>query len=545
LTPSDVAYTFQRGILQGGTWSPQVLLTEPFLGAGILDITDLITPSLAGPEITTLNDDPASLALVDPAVLKATCQKVTNAIVADDQAGTVTMKLAQPWGPFLATFPGFWGAIISKNWIISSGGWDGDCQTWQDYYGKTAEQLFEQGLGSSANGTGPYKLDHWTPGDELVLVANEDYWVRQPLWEAGPSGAPIIKKVVYTDGQASEVATQGMLKAGDADENPVHMPIFYQLMDELVGVECQQTLDDCQEVDPTKPLRVIQGLETVKESALVFTFNINTEGNEYIGSGQLDGNGIPPNFFSDPLVRKAFAYCFNYETFVNEAYLGEATRSIHVMLPGMLGYNADAPSYNYDPAKCAELLRQSRWTHNADGSWSPDPDGEVSLWDTGFRFTAPYVLGEARNAPAALMLEAELGAINDKFIVEATDLNGDTEYENRQASKNPFFIPSWKEDFHDPHNWVMPFTAGVYAMRQNLPAEIQASYLEISNRAVSESDPEKRAEIYKEFNQLWYDTANTITLFVPKNRFYVQRWVQGWYYNPLYPGTYFYPLWKE
>ncbi len=115
MTPTDVAYTFQRGLLQGGTWSPQILFTEPILGAGIVDITDLITPSLAGPEITTLYDDPANLALVDPAVLEAACQQVTQAIVADDQAGTVTMKLAQPWGPFLTTLPGSWGAITSKS----------------------------------------------------------------------------------------------------------------------------------------------------------------------------------------------------------------------------------------------------------------------------------------------------------------------------------------------------------------------------------------------------------------------------------------------
>ena len=82
-------------------------------------------------------------------------------------------------------------------------------------------------------------------------------------------------------------------------------------------------------------------------------------------------------------------------------------------------------------------------------------------------------------------------------------------------------------------------------MRQNLPADIRASYAEITNRAVNETDPEKRAQIYKEFNQLWYDTASAVILFVPTNRFFVSRRVQGWYYNPLYPGTYFYPLWKE
>ena len=39
LTPSDVAYTFQRGLLQGGTASPQWLLAEPFFGVGMDDVS--------------------------------------------------------------------------------------------------------------------------------------------------------------------------------------------------------------------------------------------------------------------------------------------------------------------------------------------------------------------------------------------------------------------------------------------------------------------------------------------------------------------------
>ena len=34
---------------------------------------------------------------------------------------------------------------------------------------------------------GPYKLDNWTPGSEIVTVANEDYW----------DGAPLVKKITY------------------------------------------------------------------------------------------------------------------------------------------------------------------------------------------------------------------------------------------------------------------------------------------------------------------------------------------------------------
>ena len=45
MTPSDVAYSFQRGMLQGGGASPQWLLTEAFFGSSIDDVTQLIDPS--------------------------------------------------------------------------------------------------------------------------------------------------------------------------------------------------------------------------------------------------------------------------------------------------------------------------------------------------------------------------------------------------------------------------------------------------------------------------------------------------------------------
>jgi peptide/nickel transport system substrate-binding protein len=542
MTPTDVAYTLQRGLLQGGTQSPQWLLVQPFLGSGFSDITDIITPSLAGPDIETLNDDPANLAKVNPAVLLATCKKITGAIVADDGAGTVTMKLAQPWGPFLATLAGF-SQIISKPWIISKGGWDGDCATWQEYYGRTSEQLIEQGLGHSENGTGPFKLESWTPNEEVVLAANQDYWVKEPLWEGGPSRPPKLKNVIFKfiDDFSTRFA---MLEAGDVDQIWLDSSAEWPQMDALVGIECKDTLDNCQDIDPLQPLVVIKGLLSFSRMDLYFNFNITTEEHNFIGSGQLDGKGIPPNFFSDPLVRKGFAYCFNYDSYLNEALLGEGVRSVNIMLPGMLGYDETTPIYTYDPAKCVETLEQSRWKKNADGSWTPDPTGENSLWETGFRFTVPYYTGNLNRQALGEILQTELWAVNDKFIIEATGLPRNIFFLNR--TDIPIAMNAWGEDIHDPHSWVEPLTIGVVGSRYQLPDALQSAYAGIIQRAVLETDPAKRAEIYKEFNKLYYKTASSIPLFLETDRFYLQRWVKGWYHNPIYGSvTYFYPMWKE
>jgi peptide/nickel transport system substrate-binding protein len=211
------------------------------------------------------------------------------------------------------------------------------------------------------------------------------------------------------------------------------------------------------------------------------------------------------------------------------------------MLPGMIGYQEDSPIYTYDPAKCTELLKASMWKKTGD-TYAPDPAGDISLWDSGFRFTATYNTGNTQRQTIGQILQAELGAINENFIVEVTGLPWPTFLKNQRAKKLPIFISGWQEDIHDPHNWVVPFTIGTYGGRQSLPAEIKDQFKEIINRGVAETDPAKRAAIYAEFNALYYDTASSIPMFVALGRRYQQRWVQGWYYNNIYPGVYFYPM---
>ena len=81
-----------------------------------------------------------------------------------------------------------------------------------------------------------------------------------------------------------------------------------------------------------------------------------------MGSGKLDGDGIPSTFFSDPAVRRAFSYCFDYDTYLNDVLLGEGKRAHVLMLPGMSGFDETAPVYEYDIEKCKAELANSYWT---------------------------------------------------------------------------------------------------------------------------------------------------------------------------------------
>jgi peptide/nickel transport system substrate-binding protein len=530
LTPTDVAYTFQRGLLQGGYASPQWLLAEPFFGVGTDDISLVVDPTGA------VSDDRAALSALDPATLKAACEKVQSAIVADDAAGTVTMTLAQPWGPFLATIANNWGGIMQKEWVIQNGGWDGSCDTWQNYYAMTSE---EDPFTSIANGTGAFKLDHWTKGQEIVLTRNDNYWQTEPLWDGGPSGPAALERVVIQ--KVDEFGTRfAMFAAGDADNLVVGSQADYAQVDPLVGEECQYNTDTggfdaCTTVgDGSGQIRVYKGMPQVTHTDVFFNFNISSD--QYIGSGKLDGNGIPPNFFSDLHIRKAFNYCFDWDTYIKDVMVGEGVQTLTIPVAGMPGYDANAPHYTYDPAKCEEEFKAA----------SDDPNSPAAgVWDTGFRFAATYNQGNTARQSVAEILAADLGAVNDKFTVEVLGLPWPAFLQSQRDQSLPLFISGWLEDIHDPHNWYQPYIIGTYGRRQSLPADLTSQFQDLINQGVSETDSAKRAEIYKQVNQLYYDNAPGILLATATARRYEQRWVQGFFYNPIYSGLNYYTLSKQ
>jgi peptide/nickel transport system substrate-binding protein len=530
LTPDDVAYTFQRGLLQGGYASPQWLLAEPFFGVGTDDISLVVDPTGA------VSDDREALSALDSATLVSACEKVQSLIVADDTANTVTMTLAQPWGPFLATIANNWGSIMDKAWVGQNGGWDGSCDTWQNFYAMTSE---EDPFTPLANGTGPFKLDHWTQGQEIVLTRNDDYWDTEPLWDGAPTGPAALERVVIQ--KVDEFGTRfAMFAAGDADNLVVGSQADYAQVDPLVGEECDYNtdtggFDPCTPVgDGSGSIRVYKGMPQVTHTDVFFNFNISS--NQYIGSGQLDGNGIPPNFFSDVHIRKAFNYCFDWDTYIKDVMVGEGVQTLTIPVAGMPGYDANAPHYTYDPDKCTEEFKAA----------SDDPNSPAAgVWDTGFRFQATYNQGNTQRQSVAEILAADLAQVNDKFLVEILGLPWPAFLQSQRDQSLPLFISGWLEDIHDPHNWYQPYIIGTYGRRQSLPDDLTSQFQDLINQGVSETDPAKRADIYGQVNQLYYDNAPGILLATATARRYEQRWVQGFFYNPIYSGLNFYTLSKQ
>ena len=550
LTPSDIAFTFARGLLQGGTSSPQFLLFEPFFGIGTIDIAEAVeVAETAGVEALAdgisqdelgaipgaLYDDVEAMQGKDAALLAGVCEAVKARIVADDAAGTVTFHLATPYGPFIPAISQPWGSAMDSDWVAANGGWDGSCDTWQNWYAIGPET---NPLNAIVNGTGPFKLDHWTPGEEIVMVRNDNYW-REPAK---------LERVVLQ--QVDEWSTRfAMMQAGDADWVAVNVENRSQ-MDELVGETCNWNGDldvydyECEVTDDSQPLKLTLGKPGITRSDAFFNFNVANpdDSNTYLGSGQLDGNGIPADFFADVHIRKAFNYCFDFDTYISDIYNGEAVQSKSLAIPGMPGYNETDPTYTFDMAKCEEEFKLA----DADKDGIPageDPEGDI--WTVGFRMSGSYNQGNTTRQTIAEILSLNLNTVNELFILEVVGLPWPAYLRSVRSRLAPIFFVGWQEDYADPHNWYVPYLVTTYATRQSIPTELQDTFTPYINEGVALSDPDARNEVYKQLNQLVYDNPPGIIMAIGTSHGFIPRYVKGIVWNSLYGGFYYYPMFEE
>lgn len=516
LTAEDVAYTFQRGILQGGYASPQWLLTEPFLGIGIDDITGIVDGYASA-------DDRDALKLNPPEVLIAACETVKSKIEADDEAGTVTMHLAQPWSPFLVTLTGSWGSILDQEWVLSQGGWDGSCETWQNYYAMTAE---EDSLSLVTNGTGPFSLASWEPDDELRLAKNPNYWRTTPMWTDGPSGTAFFDEVIlkYVPLNADRVA---LLTSGSVDSAAV-LASSEETLDlfTLVRYNADGSFKSMGVEDGI--LAAYDDRTGTSADVLLLNFSIAAD-SAFIGTGTW-GTGIPTDFFSDIHIRKAINYAFDWEALIQQVYSGKAIQTYGPIIKGLMGYRDDQPHFTHDLTRAAEEMALAF-------------DGVAAA--NGFSFGCAYNEGNTTRQVYCELLKSGFESLDPKYHIDVIALPW-AEYINAQYfNKLPVFTGGWMQDIPHPHNWVQPYLIGTYGIRQRFPQAIKDKYKgKIETCLVLVDDAAVRA-CYEDIQVNTYQDALAIYLTQGKSSLYLNTVVKGYYYTSGLNGFYYYALSKD
>lgn len=457
LSAQDVAYTFKRGILQGGEVAVIKMLTLNLIGAN--SFSDLAK------EIG----------------YDAAFKKLDDSITVS--GNVVTFHLVKPFVPFLELMAdnGSSASIFSKAWCIEQGDWPGTKETGQAFMSMKME---DDKLFKKMNGTGPYKFVTWEPGQRLVFEAFKEHW----------KGAPKLDRVIVrliTDPQTGIL----MLKNGDVDFVAVSVSDIVQLQG-VSGITLKTNI-------PSAWMMKIN-----------FVMDIAPQ-SPYIGDGKLGPNGIPPNFFSDINLRKAFAYAFDYDAFIKDAMQGYAQKPYGPVLIGFPTANKNNPQYFYDLGKAKEYF-QKAW------------NGEV--WRNGFKITLVYSAGSKQRQVALEILKDNVESLNPKFKIELASLPWAGYLGAIGQRTIPLTLLGMLPDVFDPYFTLFEHmhSAGGYAARGGYVDYAKANFDALVETVGSEYDPKKRQEASYRLQQLDYEFVPAILHYQVTEHVAYRDWLKGY-----------------
>ncbi len=459
LTAADVKYSLMRFLLLDREGGPSNLLLYALLGVRS-------TSELPPDQIFDLADKAVST-----------------------EGGSVVLRLRRPFAPLMGILANF-AHIVSKGHVEAGGGWDGRKDTWVKHRNpaKEASALFAR-----ANGTGPFRLESWDrAGQRIVLVRHDAYW-RKPATLARVNLIALSNSL-----ERRKRLAEGLIDAAFVER---------RYLDQFQGLPGVVVTDG------------LPALES--QNSVLFNQKIEAKGNPWLGSGKL-GDGVPPDFFADVEVRKAFAFAFDYDAFIIEGYRGKAIQARGPIPAVLFGYNERQKPWPFSP-------------YQSEGAFKRARNGEV--WEKGFSLSMAYTEGNSERRIACRLLKEGVEKVNPKFRVECRALPESKLLDELRARRLPALVYRWILDYPDPHNAVEPYlhTRGYFASLLGYSNPRADAMIEA---AAAEIDPAKRKALYRELQALAIFDAPAIFTADSYNIVVRRAKVQGWLYHPIQPyGT--------
>lgn len=467
LTPYDVKYSLLRFMITDIPGGPAALLLESIFG------------------ITSIRDEKGNI--------KITKDEFERAIKVEGD--NVIIRLKKPFAPFLSIIAR-WSYVLNSKFVKSNGGWDGSYETILEFSSKPKDK---SPLLDVECGSGPFMLLNWDRAKkQIILKSFNDYWRGKPYLNM------VIQKTV------NEFSTRKlMLEKGDADI--IEVPRIYE--SQLVGL---------------KNIKLYSKLNRLStDPVFFFTFEINVSGNPDVGSGRLDGDGIPFDFFKDKDVRKAFAYSFNYDLFLKESLKNNAIRAYSPIPPSVINIS-NIKKYEYDLKKAEYHFRKAF---------------NGKLWEKGFKLTLTYNSGSDIRQIACEILKKEIESINPKFRIDLRGIDWALYLEKAQNKKMPIFTRGWIADYPDPHNFIFAF----YHSNGRYPKAQEFKNVELDKLiedALREIDTNKRIKMYERIVNIANDEVYQIYTIHPYGIIAMRDSVKNFVDNPMYMGIYYYGIEK-
>jgi peptide/nickel transport system substrate-binding protein len=516
LTPADIAYSFQRTLIQDRTGGPQWMLQEPLLD-------------------NPAGDDASAGGIAD--LTNATQIAELGALIRDSVQYNAThvwfnLMYPSPYAPFMQILSQVWSSITSKqfhiNQVIGTGrpDWNGDwsnVSAWINFHAPAVSPLDEPT--PIMLGCGPFQLLTLNQADSFWEMArNEGYYAGWPadyplLGGASPAG---WVDSVYNTWAFDWATAKSMYLAGDCDLVAVPQRSFIpQLYNSATPPYTPPNY-------PVNGTRCITPLPTLIVDAMFMTQHVDPT----TPLGGVGPNGIfsetliPADFFANIKVRKAFAYAFDYDNYTATAYLSEGIHPATAIIPGIPYYDPTVIGFSYSLAL-------------ANASFNAVP----GLATSGFTISVYYNAGNIARETGALLLKNRIEQLNSKYHVNAVAISWSYILGLVPFQRVPLYRMGWLADFPDAHNFATPFYAS-YGTFGSGQAYNNATMDALISKGIATPDGPARALIYKQIQQLAVDDCPSFTLVQSTGRHFERDWVQGWYYNSVYSGNFYYNLWK-
>ncbi len=358
---------------------------------------------------------------------------------------TVRVTLSEPWPLLPAMLP--FQEIVSQAFVESVGA---------------------DGMATSVNGTGPFKLVDWRRGDSIIMERFDDYYGGAPGIE--PVGKACVERVIFKviPESASRVAA---LLAGD-----VH------IINDLPPFAIEQV-----ENSETAKVMTVNGTRS-------FFIAMNVEG----------------EIFDDIRVRQAAAHAIDKDLIIDRILGGNAAAISGILSPDAFGKNMDLPDYAYDPEKARALLAEAGY-----------PDGVDITMDT----TGAYK--DTAEAVASLLTKA---GFNTKVAVGESALLTEKWRTEGGPKTGDMYFTSWGNGSLDPQGIFVP--THMTAARGNSAGYANPEIDRLLDAASTEVDREKRAEMYREAEAIANADVPYVYLWVPQDIYGVSTRLTGWSPSP-------------
>jgi len=522
----DVAYSLQRYLVMDVPGQPIWMYDKPLF--------DL-------PDHTGFTNDTAMVL----------ANMINAAIVPDIIANTLTINVGChfPDSAFKQILCGTWGCIGSMNNTIAIGGWNGNLfdttkyggpfpDWWVDWAGQgggincAVSDPSDRLLPSVYVGTGPY---HITTIDsvnlKVILQRNPDFWMGWPAHYCGFVSNSSLD-TVEIDYISDWNTRKACFLAGTIDTCAVPRAYMFGLLNTVTRQPSTPVIKTITHIAPT-----------LSCDMNCFQFSISSA-STYIGTGSLPG-GIPLDFFNNTHCRRAFAYSFNWSTYVQQAFYGEASYRKNWMVPGLVPdyYNASVPGY-YESLSSAEAELKAAFV------------GSQNVWNTGFTLTIAFNTGNDERKIACQMISNFFTTLStydsrtgSPFVVNVQEVTWPQTIQGMTDRTLPMFDIGWLADFADADDFARSYmhSFGHFAYYQSYSASNGWGTAKdvLVDEAVLEPDGPARQSLYCQLQQIFYIDCPGFPVAEPRGRFWCQYWVKGWFYNAMYPGAFYYTMWKQ